>query len=213
MKPARGPKAAARPGGGFRPQGFGHFNEEHLEQAATSGAVQQKQLGQQGAQSSQPQAKTPTPQPQHGQQGKQPAPAPREVSDVADEVVKRPVKDVLKGLKSLFDLNSIVGINPGETPEEQQRKKAAHHRYEQLDADQQKVAKQLFEKEMQKKQQEEEEKEQKKQAEKEKDSQPIAAPSSPKKGPVGMAGMSKKQKATTMLEQQRQSIGRVGGAN
>ena len=216
MKPA-GPKVAARQGGGFRP-GFGHFNEEHLEQQATGTAVQQKQLAQQTTQSTQPTTGHAAAQPgnaqQHPAQQLKTEP-PRDVSGIGDELVKRPAKDIVKGLKAIFNINDILGIKPGDTPEEETHKKQLHQRWQKLDQEQQAVAKQLFEKKMAEEQQAEQEQEQQKQVEEEEKQQGLKAitpPTSPKKGPIGLAG-SKKQKATQQLEQQRQSIGRVAGAN
>lgn len=205
-----GPKVAARQGGGFR-QGFGNFNEEHLEQQASSSAVQQKQLAQQ--QTTNAQQQTTNTQQTPAQQVKQQP--PRELSDVKDELVTRPVRDVVKGLKSLFDINSILGINPGDTPEEQEHKKQLNQQFNKLTEEQQAVAKKRYQQEMEKNRDLENEKEQKKQAKAEHDQQAkqmLTTPSSPRKGAVGPAG-SKKQRATQQLQQQRQSIGQIAGAN
>jgi len=190
-----GPKVAALQGGGGSRQGFGHFNEEHLEQGATASAVQQKQLAQQVA--------------HHAQQ---PAPPPREVGDLKDELITRPAKDIKEGVGSIFSLHDILNIKPGDTPEEMGKKKTITKNFEQLTKEQQAVAKKLFQAKMQKDKEAEEEKEQKKQAAAQKSTGHLAPPSSPKKGAVGLAG-SRKQKAQQSLEQQRQSIGRVAGAN
>jgi hypothetical protein len=212
---AKGPKSAARPGGGFR-QGFGHFNEEHLEQDASGAAAQQKQLAQQTTQTSQ--QNTGGSAQQQGNSNQSPAQQlksepPREISGITDELVKRPARDIVKGLESLFDIHELLDINSGDTPEEQSRKKQLNQRFQQLTNEQQEVAKKRYQQEIEKKKLAEEEQEEKKMAKQEKKQAGITPPASPKKGPVGMAGMSKKQKASTQLEQQRQSIGRVAGTN
>lgn len=200
---------AARQGGGFR-QGFGHFDEEHLEQQASASAVQQKQLTQQTTQSAQPTAGGSVQQPGTSQQTPTaPTAPPREVSTFKDELVKRPFQDVIKGIKAIFDINALLGIHPEDTPEEQERKKSINHRFEQLTEEQQEVAKKRYQQEMQQKKTEEEEKEKQKQLElQKKQDNVIAPPSTPAKGPIGPAG-SGKQRAAQQLERDRQSIGRL----
>lgn len=207
MKPGPQGGVAARQGGGFR-QGFGHFNEEHLEQEAATSAVQQKQLTQQTTQSSQSTTGGSAQQPGNSHQPPaQQAQPPREVGTMQEELVKRPLQDIAKGLRSLFDLNTLLGIRPGDTPEEQEKKKSLNHRFEQLTEEQQQVAKKRYQEEMQKKKVEEEEKEKKKQQEMQAKSASIAPPSSPKKGPVGPSG-SGKQRAQQILERDRQQLSR-----
>lgn len=202
-----GPKVAARQGGGSR-QGFGHFDEEHLEQGASASAVQQKQLAQQAAQVTQKPAAA-----QQSSAGQPPATPPREVSDPKDELLIRPAKDIVEGVKSIFSLHDLLNIHPGDTPEEQEKKKTLNQRFEKLTEEQQAVAKKLFQEKMQKDKAAEEEEEQKKQAKaRQKEADKLAPPSSPRKGPIGPAG-SGKQKAAQQIQQQRQSIGQVAGAN
>ena len=110
------PGVAARQGGGFR-QGFGHFDEEHLEQQASASAVQQKQLTQQTTQSAQPTTGGSATQAGDSQQSPaRQAPPPREVSTFRDELVKGPVQDVLQGVKGIFDLHALLDIHPEDTP-------------------------------------------------------------------------------------------------
>jgi hypothetical protein len=111
-----------------------------------------------------------------------------------------------------------LGINPGDTPEEQEHKKKVSENFEKLTEEQQAVAKKRFQQEMQKNKQAEDEKAKKEQAKAQAKAQDIAPPSSPQKGPVGPGGpgggsMSRKKTAQQMLERDRQSIGRVAGAN
>ncbi|HEX9817704.1 MAG TPA: hypothetical protein VGA89_02320 [Patescibacteria group bacterium] len=203
-----GPKVAARQGGGFR-QGFGNFNEEHLEQAASASAVARKQLTQQTTQTNQkPGTTSPTSSAKQA-----PVAPPREVNTLKDELVIRPVTDILQGMKSIFSLHDVLNIHSGDTAEEIDKKKTLQQRFTQLTTEQQEVAKKLFQEKMQKEKTAEEEQEQKKQATaQEKQASKLALPSTPRKGPNGPAG-SGKQRAQQMLERDRKSLGRVAGAN
>lgn len=221
-----GPKpggARPRPMGGFNP-GLG-AQSEHMDEAAMQAASKQKQLTQQQSSTQQASGKSGTnpllsPQSATGQKNQTPdgggkgtfqPEKPREVGNLGDELIKRPLADIKKGLASFFDLNALLGINPGDTPEEQAHKKSMHQRFQKLTEEQQQVAQKKYQAEMQKKKMEQEEAEQKRQEEEAKQSQPIAAPSSTKKGPVGPAsGQSKKQKTQSMLEQSRTGLSKSG---
>jgi hypothetical protein len=203
MKPAS-PKVAARQGGGTR-QGFGHFNEEHLEREASAAAVHQKQLAQQATENAQHKpAAADHPPAEHA------AAPPREVSTVTDELGNRTLSDIWKGLKSFFDLHAIVGIRHGDTPAEQQRKEQAHKNYEGLTKDQQAIAQKIYKEKMETAQAEENKKQQEKQA---KAAQPdsIAPPSSPQKGP-DLFGGSRKKRAVAQLQHNRQTLSNVASA-
>lgn len=213
--------------GGVRPRPMGGFNSgmgaptEHLDEAAMKAASQQKQLSQQ-------QSST---QPASGKSGTNPVASqsaatsaltgegkgtfqpekPREVSSLNEELVKRPLADIKKGLASIFDLNALFGVNPGDTPEEKSKKKSMHQRFQKLTEEQQQVAQKKYQEEMQKKKMEQEEEERKKQEEEAAKRQPIAAPASTKKGPIGPAsGQSKKQKTQSMLQQSRTGLSKSG---
>lgn len=206
--------------------GFG----EHLDENAMQQAMGQKQLAQQATnqqsalQAGQGGGKAQTDfsqlqseagldglqQTQAGNPSQQPKPRP--VGTLAEELVARPVQDVIAGIKSLFDINALLGINPQtDSPEDQARKQKMHQRWQQLDQEQQQVAQQKYQQEMQKKQAEEEEK-QRRQQEAAAANQTIQAPSSPKKGPEGPGG-SKKQKAVTKLENDRKQLGGPSSVN
>lgn len=223
-------------GGGARLRSGGGFNpamgapSEHLDEAAMKAAMTQKQLTQQQSSTQAGSGKSGTnplvsgagqhkptlpPGTEGGQQGQsskgtfQPE-QPREVGTLGDEF-RRSLSDVKKGLASWFDLNAFLGINPGDTPEEKAKKRSLHRRYQKLTQEQQQVAQKKYREAMQKKKMEQEEEARKKQEEEQKNAQPIAMPSSTKKGPIGPAsGQSKKQKAQTMLQQSRMGIGQSG---
>lgn len=216
-----GPKPGARPRpmGGFN-AGMG-APSEHLDEAAMKAAGQQKQLTQQQS-STQPASGKSGTNPLLPQAADAQAPAgegkgtfqpeqPREVSDLGEELVKRPFADIKKGLASIFDLNALFGVNTADTPEEQAKKKSMHQRFGKLTSEQQQVAQKKYQEEMQKKKMEQEEGEQKKQEEEASKQQAIAPPSSTKKGPVGPAsGQSKKQKTQSTLQQSRTGLSKSG---
>lgn len=212
------PTATPRAMGGFN-SGFGNFSDEHLEENAFQQAMGQKALGQQATAASQSTTGGSALQPGQlpgqlpGQQpGAQP-PQPREVSTIPDELVKRPAKDIVQGLKSIFDINTLLGIDPTkDDPQTQARKKQQLQRWQSLNQEQQQYAQQLFQEKMKKKQQAEQEEQMKKQQEQQRQAQSFEMPSSPKKGPVGPGGSGKKA-AVTKLEQDRKTLGGPASAN
>lgn len=211
MQPAQ-PKSRPRQGGGFN-QGLGQFSDEHLDERAFQNAVQQKSLGQQGTSSAQSSTGG-SALGAHGQAGAghsnpktgmPPAP-PREVGTFTEELIKRPAQDIIKGLKSLFDINSILGVDPVvDDPETQAHKKQMLNRWQGLNQEQQQVAQQLYKQKMEEKQRAEQEEQAKKQQQEKRKAQSVQMPSSPSKGPVGPG--SKKPKAVQQLEQDRKSLG------
>jgi hypothetical protein len=202
------PAAIARTGGGFNRMAddFG----EHLEVNAMQQAVQQKALSQQQA-SGAGQAVQP---PQQGQQttpGVPPDP-PREIGTVQEEF-KRMGQDVATGVKDFFSINTWLQINPeAKDPEELAKRRQVHARFKELDEEQQAVARQMYEAELQKKKAAEEEEAQRKQAQEAQKEQELPMPSSPQKGPVGPAGSGKKR-AIQKLQQDRQGIRSLSGSN
>lgn len=209
-----GPSPAARPrtGGGFNPgMGSGAFSE-HLDENAMQAAMGQKQLSQQQADPSTASAAAQAAQ-QKGLQGLTQAPSkqkPREVGTIPQELVARPAKDIVKGVLSLFDINSLLGVDPvSDSPQEIAKKRQIHQRWTKLNQEQQQVAQQRYQELMQKKQQQEQEEQIRKEQEAQAEQQAVMPTSGPKKGPAGPAG-SKKQKASQQLEMQRKSMG--GGA-
>ncbi|MBP7875949.1 hypothetical protein KA012_03055 [Candidatus Woesebacteria bacterium] len=208
--PSHGPSARPRPGGGFNPgsDGFG----EHLDEDAVQQAMSQKQLGQQQAAG--------TGSPQGVPTGTNPIsptappPPPREVGSIAEELITRPLKDIGKGLLSLFDFSSALGLTPPESksPEEKARVQATHRRYQKLNQEQQAYARQKYQEEMQKKKMLQEEGERQRAQKRQMESQSVVVPSSPKNGPVGPSG-SGKQRAATKLEQDRKTLGGPQSAN
>jgi hypothetical protein len=210
------PRPAARPriSGGFN-QNMGAFNE-HLDDDAMQNAMQQKGLTQQNASAADPTGMggggaLP------GAAGTQNRPAqppkPREIGSITEELVNRPAQDIFKGLKSIFDLNSLLGLPQAEDdPQTKARKQQMLQRYNKLSDEQQAVARQKYQESMQKKQAEEQEKQAKKQQEEQQKSQTINVPSGTKKGPEGPGG-SKKQKAVNKLQQDRKTLGGPKGSN
>lgn len=202
MKRGGGP--VARQSGGMR-QSFGGMSSldgERMEEQAVQGATQQKAVAQQSSNAgtkSQPK-----------QNAKKP---PRDVSSLSEELLKRPAQDVSQELKSLFDLNALLGINRDDTPEEKAKKKQLHQRYQQLTQAEQQVAKERYQKELQKKQEEEKNKQQKEQEEREQEASALPSVGKVSKRGTALMGGSKKKKAAAQMVHDRQRIGKVAGAN
>ena len=215
-----GPKPGARPRpmGGFN-AGMG-APSEHLDEAAMKAASQQKQLTQQQSSTQPASGKSGTnpllPQtneqtPTGEDKGTFQPEKSREVGDLSEELVKRPLVDIKKGLASIFDLNALFGVNTEDTPEEQAKKKSMHQRFQKLTEEQQQVAQKKYQEEMQQKKMEQEEEEKKRQEEEAKQQDVIVAPASTKKGPIGpVSGQSKKQKSQNMLQQSRTGLSNSG---
>ncbi len=204
------PSARPRPGGGFNPGGdqFG----EALDENAMSQAMMQKQLGQQQAVGAGSPQGVPTGTTPFGPGA--PARKPREVGSLTEELVKRPLVDIGKGLLSIFDFSAALGLSPPETksPEEKARLHATHNRFQKLNQEQQALARKKYQEEMQKKKMLQEEEERRRQQKRQQEAQQIDMPSSPKKGPVGPSG-SQKQRTVTKLEQDRKTLGGPASAN
>jgi hypothetical protein len=137
--------------------------------------------------------------------------SPREVGTLKEELITRPLADITKGIRSIFSVETLLGVeNTPQDPALQAKKKQTHQRFSQLTQEEQAVARERFQREMERKQKMvEEEQIRKQQAAQQK---VITMPSSPQKGPAGPAG-SKKQKAMQQLQDDRTKIGTVQGAN
>ena len=192
-----------RPGGGFN-QGLGQFGEA-LDESAMAQAGTQKSLTQQSVSPT----TAPPPGPKTGAGGQAgPAPAPRPVGTLGQELIQRPARDIWQEIRQFFSLNTWLGIKPDtDDPQKKAKMAATHKRFNGLTEDQQAVAKKLYQEKMQKQKQEEEEKQRRKQLEEKKKAESLVMPSSPKKGPIGPAsGKSNKANTTEMLNQQRKML-------
>lgn len=226
-----GAKGVARPSGGTR-SSFGGFNEGQMEQQAVQEALQDKALSQQsslgsqqgsaGGQAGGAQQMLNQMAKQQGKQGKsgsqaaaQQKPA-RPIGSIKEELFKRPIHDVGQELKKFADLNSLLGIDVSDSPEEKVRKQKMNKRWQKLTEEEQQVAQEKYQKELKEKQEEERRKKEQEKMEAQKKQQSITPPTSPKKGPgLFMMGnkKGKKGKAMSRLQQQRQTMGTVQGAN
>lgn len=206
----------ARPGGGFNP-GMGQFNE-HLDESAFQSSVTQKMLGQQqgkptgaamGAAAKASQAAANANSATAGA-----ARAPRPVGSLSDELITRPAHDLVAELSQFFSLNNWLGISPiTKDPAEQQKRQVMVRRYQQLLEEDRARFRQSYQMEQKRKEQEKQEEARKKQEEAQQKQRSLQMPSSPKKGPVGPAGGSRKKQASAMLEQDRKSgLNKVQGA-
>lgn len=212
-----GAKQQVRPGGGFR-QSFGNFSDEHENAAAASAAATQKQaaqqssvLGQQGVAKQQAVAAGAGQTPLASPEAKQQQAPPRSVGNLGEELIKRPAVDIINTFKSFFDLNAMLGINPGDTPEQKTKKQKVARNWQKLTQEEQAFVQQEFQKNQQKKQQELQEEQARKEEEaRQAQAQAIAPPSSPKKGPVGPGG-NKKQQASQLIQNKRTQMSQADG--
>jgi len=208
-----GAKSQITASGGMRQTFGGGLNEAHLDEAALSSSGQQQAqnqqasvLGQQGAAkqlaAQQGAGKSPLAQTPEKQQT-----PPRAVSDLGTELFKRPAVDTLDGVKSIFSVNRLLNINPGDGPEEQAKKAKIAQNWQKLTAAEQQVAQQAYQEKLQKKRQEEEEAAEKKRQEEEQKQAELPVPQGRKTGFQGFAGMGGKKKARAMVQQQRTTMG------
>lgn len=213
-----GSKMQTRPGGGFR-QSFGNFSDEHEEANAMSSAAAQKQtaqqssvLGQQGLAKQQAAAsgsgQTPLANPESSKQQQAP---PRGISNLGEELITRPAKDILNTFKSFFDLNALLGINPGDTPEKKAKKQKIASNWQKLTQEEQAFVQQEFQRTEQKKQQElKEEQAKKEEEERQAQEQSITPPSSPRRGANAPAG-NKKQQTSQLMQNKRTQMSQSDG--
>ncbi len=212
-----GAKSQARPGGGFR-QTFGSFTDEHENANANSSAAAQKQLsqqasvlGQQGLAKQQAASAGANQTPLASHDSSNQVSEPRTVSNLSEELIARPAKDIFNTFKSFFDLNALLGINPGDTPEKKAKKQKIAQNWQKLTGEEQTYVQQKYQEEMQKKQREQQEEQQKKEEEaRQAEEQSIAPPSSPKKGPADPSG-SKKAQTTQLMQNKRTQMSQADG--
>lgn len=213
-----GAKTQMRPGGGFR-QTFGSgFSDEHENAAASSSSASQKQnaqqaavLGQAGLAKQQAIAAGAGQTPLATPEGQKQAPAPRNISNLGEELLLRPIKDIANTFKSFFDLNALLGINTEDPPEKKAKKQKIAQNWQKLTQEEQAYVQRKYQEEQQKKQQEMQEEQQRKEEEaRQAEEQSIAPPSSPKKGPVGPAG-NKKQQTAQLMQNKRTQMSQVDG--
>lgn len=213
----QGAKQQVRPGGGFR-QSFGNFSDEHENSAATAAATSQKQvaqqssvLGQQGVAKQLAAASGAGQTPLASPESSQNQALPRSVSNLGEELITRPAKDVLNTFKSFFDLNALLGINPGDTPEKKAKKQKIAQNWQKLTAEEQTYIQQEFQRNQQKKQEEIREEEARKEEEaRQAEEQAIAPPTSPRKGPAAPSG-SKKQQTSQLMQNKRTQMSQSDG--
>ena len=64
---------------------------------------------------------------------------------LSEELIKRPLKDIAKGLMSFFDIGALLGSKPAdESPEDKVKKKQIHSRFEQLTQEEQAYVQQKY---------------------------------------------------------------------
>lgn len=206
-----GPRPAARPRpmGGFN-SGMGHFNE-HLDEDAMQQAMQQHALGQQAGGA--PPAGAGSDGAALGGLGGASAPAPREIGTFQEELITRPVHDVAEGLRSLFDLRAVLGINPEtDDPQTQAQKKQMLQRFDQMTEAEQAVAQEEYQRRLKEKQAQEQEKEAQRQQAAQQQAQTLEVPTGRQHGAQSPTG-SKKQQAAQRIQQDRKTLSNAKGVN
>ncbi|PIR59238.1 MAG: hypothetical protein COU69_01475 [Candidatus Pacebacteria bacterium CG10_big_fil_rev_8_21_14_0_10_56_10] len=206
------PKPAApraRPGGGLNSHA-GAAPHEHLDEAALREAVNHKQHQQQSSAST-PGQTAKSQQDSHQQSSSRPH-QPRSVGTLRQELVGRPLADIGRDLKSLIDINTLLGISY-QDPRLQAKQHQLHQRWQQLTQDEQDYSRRLYQQKVERQRQDEQRQEEKEQAEQADAQQPVVAPSSQPKGPVGLIGLSRREQATTRIAQQRQTLGGLRGSS
>lgn len=168
---------------------------QQLQQQKMGGAGGPGAIGNQvapGAQSGSPSGKT-----------------PRSVGTIPQEA-KYMAEDVAQGLLSLLPdfMQSILGIKSTDSPEEKARKRQMLQRYNEMNADQQRVVQEKMQVAQTKQKQEEEEKLRAKQAQ-EQESSELPMPQGKTRGDAGMGGSAKKR-ATTKLQNDRKKLSSAG---
>lgn len=216
--PGAGARSQIMTGGGLR-QSFGSgLSDEHENESAMASAAAQKQaaqqssvLGQQGVAKQQASDNGAGQTPLAANEVENQQTPPRQVSSLSEELIKRPAKDILETAKSFFDLNKILGINPGDTPEKKAKKAKVAQNWQKLTQEEQAFVEKQYQEEQQKKQKEAQEEQARKEEEAKKaEEESIAPPSSPHKGPVGLAG-NKKQQTSQLLQQRRTQMSQADG--
>lgn len=192
------PAVTPRPMGGFN-TGFGDFNE-HIDENAMQAATQQKTLAQQAGSVTSTKPTTPP-------AGTPAIPAPPlELGSIKQELVTRPAQAVVQEIRSFFDINALLQINPTvDSPETQAKKRKLHKSWQEKNQEQQVYAQKRFQEELEKKKQLQQQEELQKQQAEQARADTLVVPASPQKGPIG-PGMSRKTSASAQLEHDRKTL-------
>jgi hypothetical protein len=203
-----GAKSQLTNSGGFRQTFGGSITEEHLDKAAAASGGQTKKVGQQSSVLGQQGAiKQLAAQQGAGktalaQTPENAANQARSVTNLGQELLKRPMTDLKDSFQAMFSINRLLNIQP-KTPEDQAKQKQIVSRWQKLTQDEQAVAKQIYEENLAKKRREEEAKEEQKQQLEAQKAQELPVPKGRQTGFRGFGGMSSKQKTRTILQRQQ----------
>lgn len=207
-----GAKSQLTSSGGFRQTFGGSISEEHLDKAAAASGGQTKQVGQQSSVLGQQKAVKQAAATQGANQSalaqtpEKAASQARAVAGLGQELLKRPATDLKDTLQSMFNIDNLLNIQ-SKTPEEQEKQKQIAARWQKLTQEEQAVAKQIYEENLAKKRQEEEAQEKQKQEMEAQKAQELPIPRGRQTGFRGFGGMGNKQKAQTMMQRQRSTLG------
>jgi hypothetical protein len=207
-----GAKSQLTSSGGFRQTFAGSITEEHLDKAAVADSGQSEQLAQRSSVLGQERALQEAAVAQGAnktalaQTPEKVATQPRVVASLSQELFKRPVEDLKNTFKAWLNINTLLNILP-KTPEEQAKQKKVAARWQKLTQEEQAEAQRIYQEKLAKKRQEEEVKEKQKQEIEEQKAQELPVPKGRQTGFRGFAGMGAKQKAKTILQRQRTTLG------
>ena len=209
-----GAKSQLTTSGGFRQTFGGSISEEHLDKAAAADSGHNEQLAQQSSVLGQRRAVQEAAAIQGAnktalaQTPEKIATQPRAIAGLGQELLKRPVKDFKDSFQAMFDINTLLNIQP-KTPEEQAKQKKVVARWQELTKEEQAEAKRIYEANLAKKRQEEADKEKARQELEAQEAQELVVPKGRETGFRGFSGMGSKQKAQTLIQCQRTTLGGV----
>lgn len=209
-----GAKSQLTTSGGFRQTFGGSISEEHLDKAAAADSGHNEQLAQQSSVLGQRRAVQEAAAFQGAnktalaQTPEKIATQPRAIAGLGQELLKRPVKDFKDSFQAMFDINTLLNIQP-KTPEEQAKQKKVAARWQELTKEEQAEAKRIYEANLAKKRQEEADKEKARQELEAQEAQELVVPRGRETGFRGFSGMGSKQKAQTLIQRQRTTLGGV----
>lgn len=206
-----GAKSQLTSSGGFRQTFGGSITEDHLDKAAATAGGQTKQVAQQSSILGQQKALQEAAASQGANKtalAETPAKTatePRMVGNLGQELFKRPALDVKDAFQAIFDINTLLNIQP-KTPEEQAKQKKIAARWQELTQEEQAEAQRIYQEKLTTKRQDEEAKEKQAQEIEEQQAQELPIPRGRQTGFQGFAGMGGKQKAQTLLQRQRTTL-------
>ncbi len=207
-----GAKSQLTSSGGFRQTFGGSISEEHLDKAAAADSGLNEQLAQRSSVLGQQRAVQEAAATQGAnktalaQTPEKTATQPRAVASLSQELLKRPAKDLKDSFQAMFNINTLLNIQL-KTPEEQAKQKKVAARWQKLTEEEQAEVQRVYEAQLATKRQEEADKEKARQELEAQEAQELFIPKGRQTGFRGFSGMGSKQKAQTLIQRQRSTLG------